>query len=374
MKNNVMFFMPSFEGGGVQRIFLNLAKGMYRNNFNIFFCVADARGEMKNEAIKESFSIIDYKKTRQSGDYKALCSIRNLRSTIRKNKPNWLIVSPGFSSAVAIIACKSLRSKTRIILVIDDKISNQLKLGLKNLIAYFLYKLLYKYADHLIAAHNPARNDLINKFNIKPEKVSTVYHPLIDFRHIEESGLDTTVKNLKNDGYKIITSLGRLVKIKNNSMAIEAFNNIANKYENTILLIVGNGPEKDNLTNLVNKYGLQGRVLLMGYSENPYSILKLTDIFLLTSKKEAFGNVIIEALACNNTIVVPDCDSEAQKDITSNGRYGYLFNVNDVKDLTSKIEAAISNPISPTFCNRRAKDFTISIAVKKYIKIMESIL
>lgn len=116
------------------------------------------------------------------------------------------------------------------------------------------------------------------------------------------NGIDfELIKSIEpSDNGTDIIFAGRLIKEKNLPTLIEALNKI-----DATCTIVGNGPERDSIVNLVKKYDLQGRVIFrnfMGY-EKLISLMKSSKVFVLPSTREGFGIVAIEANACGLPVV-----------------------------------------------------------------------
>jgi glycosyltransferase involved in cell wall biosynthesis len=108
------------------------------------------------------------------------------------------------------------------------------------------------------------------------------------------------------------------------------------------------------LESLVADLNLSEKVDLVGFTERPLQYLKGCDLFVLSSIVEGFGNVIVEALALGKTVVSTDCPS-GPSEILQNGKYGYLANVGDSRDLASKIIMALDSPFDPDILVSYAK-------------------
>jgi glycosyltransferase involved in cell wall biosynthesis len=84
------------------------------------------------------------------------------------------------------------------------------------------------------------------------------------------------------------------------------------------LVILGDGPERERLRTLAAKLGLAKRIHLPGFVEFPETILAKSLSFVLASRWEGFGNVVVEALASGVPIIATDCPG-APKDILEGG-------------------------------------------------------
>ncbi len=167
---------------------------------------------------------------------------------------------------------------------------------------------------------------------------------------------------------------------KNFSLLIQAFSIalkrvfrvIINKPE---LYILGEGHEKENLESLISELKLQDKVFLPGFVDNPSEILSSANLFVLSSNREGFGNVLVEALSCGLPLISTDCPS-GPSEILKNGQLGKLVPVNDVKSMTDAIIEAINNPDKYSTREERmlrAKDFSVENVVNQYELLFENI-
>ena len=108
------------------------------------------------------------------------------------------------------------------------------------------------------------------------------------------------------------------------------------------LLIIGRGVEKLNLLNFIKKNKLKKFVQIRNFLENPYPIIKQSDIFVLSSKYEGLPNVLLEAATLKKFIISTDCPT-GPREILSNGKGGFLFKISDHKELYEKILIYLKN-------------------------------
>ena len=104
---------------------------------------------------------------------------------------------------------------------------------------------------------------------------------------------------------------------------------------NTNLIIIGTGEQKEKLKQMIKKLNLEKRVLLLGYQDNVYKFLFNCKLFILSSKWEDPGFVLIEAAVCRSLILSSNCPN-GPKEFLKNGIGGYLFKNNNLIDLSEK--------------------------------------
>jgi len=107
--------------------------------------------------------------------------------------------------------------------------------------------------------------------------------------------------------------------------------------------------------------------LMPGFMANPYSWMKKSAVFVLSSKFEGLPTVLIEAMQCGVPVISADCPS-GPAEILEHGQWGRLFVPGDVDALASAIEDALDGKLVADV-RRRATDFSIVAAVSRYVAL-----
>ena len=139
-----------------------------------------------------------------------------------------------------------------------------------------------------------------------------------------------------------IIFVGRLIREKHVDILIRAFHVLLSDQPHLNLQIIGDGPEWDYITALINESGLQTQVLLIGFRERHDEIIsrmKSSKICVLPSTREGFGITALEALACGLPVVTVDHPANAIRDLISE-KNGFLCSLSD-EDLAKKISLAL---------------------------------
>ena len=146
------------------------------------------------------------------------------------------------------------------------------------------------------------------------------------------------LKNQKNFQFQKklkILNIGRFTDQKDQITLLKSLNIIKNKIDFEAS-IVGRGNLKIKLQNYIEKKNLQKSVKLYDFVENPYPLIKQSNLFVLTSKFEGLPNVLLESLVLKKFIISSNCHT-GPKEILLNGKGGLLFKVGDYKQLAEKI-------------------------------------
>jgi len=132
-------------------------------------------------------------------------------------------------------------------------------------------------------------------------------------------------------------AVGRLTKQKNYPYLISEFINYLKIKKDGILLIIGEGEEKNMLTELIRKNNASDNIFILSNISNVYPFMKKARALILASLWEEVGFVIVEAAFCNLFVISSNCPN-GPKEFLENGEAGYLFHSNKKNELTKKLQ------------------------------------
>lgn len=172
----------------------------------------------------------------------------------------------------------------------------------------------------------------IHGVGVDPER----YYPISEEekRALKEKlGFDTNKK--------LILCVGELLPNKNQKMAIGAMRSIAEEFPNATLLIAGNGPQKDNLISLIESYGLQDNVKLLGYITSLEDYQRISDVAISCSIREGLGLNLIEAMLTGNPVVATK--NRGHNELIKDESNGFLVEKDDEYTLSCKIKELLKD-------------------------------
>lgn len=199
--------------------------------------------------------------------------------------------------------------------------------GLSNTVRYGINK-----STVVTAVSNSLKQDTIKL--IKPNKeIHTIYN-FID----EERYVPTDPGSLKNDlgiqeDEKVLIHISNFREVKNIPDVVKSFQLVLQKVK-AKLLLVGEGPEMENIINLVSQLQLEDHVIFTGKRNDMAELLAISDIMFHLSEKEAFGLVLLEALACGVPSVATNIDGIPE--VITDGVNGYLVPYGDIETAANK--------------------------------------
>jgi len=292
-------------------------------------------------------------------------------------------VSVGFP---AMLAAKILRKKFLLKIVGDYAWEQGVqRFGVKKVLDDFLknrYRwevelfrkiecLVANRADKIIVPSEYLKG-VVTKWGIGPEKIYVVYNAFQDnelfrFPRFAQGGF-------AKPGQRLIVSAGRLVPWKGFDALIEIMPEILKEVPDARLVIIGDGPEKQNLESRIKNLELEEEVTLTDTlpHEKVLEYLAAADVFVLNTAYEGFSHLILEAMALGVPIVTTD--SGGNPELIEDGKEGFLIKFNDKEALKSKILDVLSNPILAQKFSENAKkkssEFSKERMIKETVKIL----
>lgn len=365
-KEAISFIATRNSGGGASRIVRQLANGLSSNDINVNL---NYIAEEKLSNVSSWPTINDDVTVNLSGKKRSVQSIPWLISKNRNGKGP--IICFGRTAAVTLILSSLFFKHKRDIYIWEGKSLSDAQKGAKGIVGRFiiplLIKLTYKKSKLLIGISNEEVEDFQRYLSIDNSKVTKIYTPAITNQHhikVNEP-LPCWYGNLTKDKL-VITAAGSFIPQKNFSLLIKAIAKLKNNHPDIMLILMGDGPEKDKLERLASNLNIKERVKFTGYMDNPLPIIANGDCFVLSSNWEGLPGVLIEAVFCETRIVATNCPS-GPFEILQGGKYGYLSEPNDSSDLADKIALALSSSL-PEGLRNHSELFSEEIIIKQYLE------
>jgi len=284
-----------------------------------------------------------------------------LRDYLKSRQPDVLVAAMWPLTTVAVLATKLSKAESICVLCEHTLLSEayRSKGYLHNVMMRLSTALAYRIADSVVAVSKSVAGDLASISGVSRKKISVIYNPAA-------RGVDFELTAEKESGLNQVTILtvGSLKPSKNHHLLVRAFS-LVSKSLDSKLVILGEGGMRESIQQLVSELGLNSKVYMPGYVEDPYEYYRKADLFVLSANYEGFGNVLVEALECGLPIVSTDCPG-GPREILDDGKYGELVPAGDVSALANAIERVIANPSAPVMQNYRAQEFTIDVAARAY--------
>ena len=362
------FLIPNMMHGGAEKVVQNILNEMLiqKPDFKVHLILANKEGDLLFD-LNKKIKIIDFKKKHVKN------CLFDLIKYLKDEKPDYLISSLDYMNIIASFAHKLSNSNSKLILWEHSILSIHSKKTISKSIFFnkVLIRIFYNRANRIIAVSKGIKKDLIKKFRISSEKVMVIYNPVYNSKIILQSKKKEDIIKFKQ---KYIVAVGRLVKEKNYFNLIESYKKLIDLdgVSNVDLVIIGEGPERQNIIRKIMELNLDNNVFLIGYRPNPFPVIKQSLVFVLSSDYEGFGLGIIEALALKKQIVSTDCPT-GPREILSDGKFGILVPKNNPMELARGIQKIINGEIrfNDELLLKRAQDFSIKKIFNSFITLFK---
>lgn len=372
--------LPGLSGGGVERTVLSLARGLIERGHAVDLLLfeeidtladeipADARRfVMKQRGInffrdqmrlarRFGFRILKFLR-------KSLFRLQDARSIVAyidEEKPDCILPSASRTKLATLLA---LCFTTRMPTVIPIMHSVIMRPRYRK-----LYSILFPTADHIVAVSDGVADRVALKLKIPRERISRIYNPVVSADITELARAAPAHPRVLDDGPPVILGAGRLARTKDFFTLLRAFARVS-KNRDARLIILGEGRWRKRLEKMIRKLGIQDSVSLPGWVSNPYAFMSRASLFVLSSKLEGLGNVLIEALACGCPCVSTNCPA-GPSEILDNGRFGPLVPVGDDTALAAAMERVLDSPPDKEVLKARAQEFSFDASVDQYERLI----
>lgn len=362
-KPYIALFMPSLEGGGAERMMVHLANAFVKRGIQVDLVLVRAVGAYQDE-VADEVRIIDLQASR------ILTAFPKLVRYLRTHRPEAMLSTLTFANVVATWACRWVSHPPRLVLREANTVSaiSGPSSELKNRLIPHLIGCFYPRADQVVTISKGAQEDLIKVSDLPSQALTTIYNPVVTEELIKKA------RDLPNHPWfvegtlPIILAVGRLEPQKNFETLIRAFRRVHDE-KKARLLILGEGKEREKLESLVHSLSLADVVDIPGFVSNPFCYMANSDLFVLSSRFEGLGNVLVEAMATGCPVVSTDCPS-GPREILEDGQWGTLVPVGDEEALATAILDAIDSPRCSDELRKRAQAFSASQSVDQYLDVL----
>ena len=154
---------------------------------------------------------------------------------------------------------------------------------------------------------------------------------------------------------KIILCVGELLPNKNQSMAIHMMQQLVKHYPDAILLLAGNGPEKQHIEELIKSIGLQQNVHMLGYVTNLQEYQHAADALVACSYREGLPLNVVEAMLSGNAVVASY--NRGHRELIHDGETGYLVPINNAEAMSNRLLELFSNPSRKQYIEQTAQSY-----------------
>ncbi|MFV8836442.1 glycosyltransferase [Aquisalimonas sp. APHAB1-3] len=317
----ITILCPSFAAGGAEKVAVNLANDFAKRGHRVTFLVLKSSGPYDSDLDPE-IKVVNL-------NTRARWGVLSLRRFLRKDDSEAYV---GAKRDINILLCfSSIFLKKNIVLREANTLHAVARRSFFSRLGRFLLlKLAYGKSSAVICNSNGTANDLVSRRIVSRAKTHVIANPVLPGWRVLEEKVHDAIENdwLNSSDVHVFLAVGRLHPQKNHSLLLAAFQIVSQKLRSARMIIIGSGPLKSELSLEAEELGIENKIEFIPFVENPFPYYLACEAFVLTSRYEGFGNVLVEALSTGAKVVSTECDG-GPPEILGYGEYGALVPVHD---------------------------------------------
>ena len=358
----IALHIADLKGGGAERVCLILADHLARRGYRVDLVVCRAAGPLLAD-VPTGVRVVSLDAV---GSF---ASLLPLTRYLERTRPSVMLAHLVPQNTMAVLAARLSGASTRVFIAQHAALSAEAKAGWSpwRTMAPTLYRWVLPRAAGVVAVSRGVARDLAAVTGFPATGITAIYNP-VEIDALIEQSHEPFEAALASPGEPLILGVGRLTEQKRFDVLIDAFAILAAERAG-ILILCGEGPLRKTLQAQVEAIGLGDRIELVGFQSNPARFMAAADLVVLSSAREGFGNVLVEAMACGTPVVSTDCP-HGPAEILDGGRFGELTPVGDVVALAAAMARTLDNPLPGETLINRAREFAAHKAADRYFDLM----
>ena len=371
-RRRICFVLPSLHGGGAERAAVQILNGLDPNEWDRSMFLFAREGPYLAE-VDPGIAITSADTPSRWGRWLAL------RSFVARERPGVVMVFLSFFSVLS--AVRAANTGAKVVFNLQTPMSAFLtdadyhwRQGWRRAAFAAITRVGYAAADLIIATSHGVARDLTAAFGIDPAGIRVLANP-VDLDRVRAAAAEPIAPGVFPAGdAPLIVAAGRLADAKNYPLMIDAFAALRQKMP-ARLCILGQGELEPQLRQLIAERRLGDSISLGGFQANPWKYIARADVFLLTSRYEGFGNVLIEAMACGVPVVATA--SAGTRDIIRNGVDGTLVEAHTPQSIAAALIDLLQPDGRRRVMSAAARDgaerFALREVVNQYDAVIEQV-
>ncbi len=370
-----ILYILEATSGGTQKHVIDIAKKINKSEFQLDIIYSTDRNKNFVQESKGIFNNTIGLPIKRSASFTDISNIIKMRKIILEN--NYDIVhchrtKAGYVGRLAAFVSRhpNIIYSPHGFMFCDNRI----------LMKRFLYLKMEKYLGYVtqkLVAVSGSERDIAIEHNIVPnKKIITLYNSIDPSDFDDFTYINRVTEKIKDGSEIILGTVGRLYYQKDPITLIKSFKIINDRFPNTKLVMVGDGPLEQVCIKLIDKLGLKSKIDLTGYQKNSKAYYKKFDIFMLSSHYEGLPYALLEAMIMG----IPSVGTNVVgiKDLILNGKTGYLAEEEDYYGLADAVINLLSNPKLLSEFSENAKNiirenFNFNNGIKEYQEFYSSV-
>jgi glycosyltransferase involved in cell wall biosynthesis len=296
--------------------------------------------------------------------------ILSLYRYIRRARPVSVMSFLNYQNLTLLLTAPFIKTETRFIVNVRNHITTSAKYGKSKWMRSVprVMKRFFPRADLILGPSRGVSDDVREITGISPDKFGVIHNPVFRPEITQLSRETPSHPWLVESDIPVIIGAGKLKPQKDFETLLRAFA-LVRAQRPVRLIILGQGPKKQELMELAVQLGISDDFQLPGHVKNPYACFSHASVFVLSSAWEGLPNVLIEAMACGCPVVSTDCPS-GPFEILDEGKFGKLVPLSDPEKMAQAIVETLDSPTPEELLLGRAREFSYEKVINDYEKVL----
>ena len=361
-KIRLMFLIPSLSTGGAEIQLINLIRGLDRSRFCVHVVTLYSTPDSRKIVRKLEIEYLELEK-KNALDFRFILP---LYFWIRRHR---IDIIHGINVSARFFAW-ILGRMNRCKVVVSERNSQPVYSSPGSRFYHALEHFTNRKADWVVA-NSLAGKKFAESVGV-PKKLTSMIPNGIDPDHLRSNGLASRFKQELglNKEARIVGMVARLFPQKDHQTFLKAAEIVASKHNNCYFILVGDGPERDDLEQMTRRLSLEDRVIFAGNQSRIGDWLQIIDVVVLTSKQsEGCPNSIIEAMSLAKPVIVTHVDGN--REWITDRQNGILIPPQHPEVLAQELAHLLDSPEQQQLLARNAKAyaqrrFSLSAMISSY--------
>ena len=348
----VLFILAALDGGGAERTVLTLVPHLQARGLDARVGLLDRRGPLDGEIDPSRVVLarmgpawMSYAPSPGLGRVVAGVPLAPLQQLdlLRQFRPDVMVSCTVTMNLAALVSTRAygrrrvawiLREGNNTRAMLEDDVAGRLGRAIRR----WATGLAYRAPDRVLTISHGVAGGLARDFGVSRDRMQVVHNP-VEVSHIYRLAHEVDGTHFPS---RFIAACGRLHRQKGFDLLLNAFARLPDAELG--LVILGEGPERGRLELLARELGIGARLVMPGFVRNPWAWIARASAFVLSSRWEGFGSILVEAMACGTPVVAADCEY-GPREIVHDGETGLLARADDAESLAVAIHRVLADPV-----------------------------
>ena len=367
----ILFGITSLTLGGAERVLVDLANKLCEK-YEITIFTIYANGELEKQLSKKvNLKTLYNKQYLELSNFERriipLKVLLNKKGIYKKYIKDDFDVEISFLEGAITRLFSVKNENTRKISWIHNDISLVFGNGLKARIKRFIDKKVYSKYDTLVFVSKENLKNFNETYKILADVKKEVIYNYIDTNRIIEKAEEKTEIEFSKNSINLVT-VARLVPQKAIDRFIEVHSKLINEGLNHEIYVIGDGPEKEKLDQLIKENKVENSFHLLEKKENPYPYIKNADYFCLLSNFEGYGMVLEEAKILGKNIIITNT---AAREAVENYKNSIILE-NSKEGIYNGLKEILKEKKQENIEKNRIKEYDNSKIIGQVVELLES--